>query len=624
MSLTRTMSADLGPGAGSAGSSAARQRPAFNSSSALGSSGVGLPRPFDSPQRMPSVAGGSGASQGRLRPGALLDSPEDLPRGGQQPLFRTSSDFQQGLGMGERGERGSSASGGSSGHVAAGRSASDEGESSGGFASSGVGMGVSEVGVPSVFTDSYTDAAASSNPLPPLPGTRHHGHQGQQPARRRHSTLTEELLLGGAGGEVGSGGFAGDDYDAALPQADSGFLQKNPATFVVAREMAKLVVEDLFLPADESFPQVIASQHQQDQPRQSSVVFAHGNQEAMQLQALPEKIRFVSVAFNDYLKPARDLQAVCVSSPSAVAACPGLSQAVARTAESAAIFDHVFVPELNSLIFQLAALSDLCFAEPDPSQEDIKACIEKLEERVEAVSKTSKQLSRLLTGSGGAVAVASRKLKSTEVETLNDMAELDKREKRDSKRSFWLGFGGAALLLLGAPLIMCEAPAIIAGAAISGARVGAGVAAVVGAGASAGGSINYANKAAQALTIYRDKGEVLEGVQRMKGPARSLSDSTGKLVKGLEKVDFLLTMLTDRVSDCLKTPGTNLSSLALFKLLQLAQAVGVSACYLPAHEVEVDMLLGDREAADVVRAWKLEQRDAEVAAAASAAATAEV
>ncbi|CAI7761361.1 unnamed protein product [Closterium sp. NIES-53] len=82
-------------------------------------------------------------------------------------------------------------------------------------------------------------------------------------------------------------------------------------------------------------------------------------------------------------------------------------------------------------------------------------------------------------------------------------------------------------------------------------------------------------------------------------------------------------MLTDRVSDCLKTPGTNLSSLALFKLLQLAQSVGVSACYLPAHEVEVDMLLGDREAADVVRAWKLEQREAE-AAAASAAAKAEV
>ncbi|CAI7813599.1 unnamed protein product, partial [Closterium sp. NIES-53] len=245
--------------------------------------------------------------------------------------------------------------------------------------------------------------------------------------------------------------------------------------------MAKFEVEDPFLPADESFPQFIASQHQQDQPRQSSVVFAHGNQEAMQLQALPEKIRFVSVAFNDYLKPARDLQAVCVSSPSAVAACPGLSQAVARTAESAAIFDHVFVPELNSLIFQLAALSDLCFAEPDPSQADIKACIEKLEERVEAVSRTSKQLSRLLTGSGGSVAVASRNLQSTEVETLNDMVELDKREKRDSKRSLWLGIGGAALaLLVGAPLLLAEAPAIIAGAAISGARVGAGVAAVVG------------------------------------------------------------------------------------------------------------------------------------------------
>ncbi|CAI7733279.1 unnamed protein product, partial [Closterium sp. NIES-54] len=245
--------------------------------------------------------------------------------------------------------------------------------------------------------------------------------------------------------------------------------------------MAKFEVEDPFLPADESFPQFIASQHQQDQPRQSSVVFSHGNQEAMQLQALPEKIRFVSVAFNDYLKPARDLQAVCVSSPSAVVACPGLSQAVARTAESAAIFNHVFVPELNSLIFQLAALSDLCFAEPDPSQADIKACIEKLEERVEAVSRTSKQLSRLLTGSGGSVAVASRKLQSTEVETLNDMVELDKREKRGSKRSLWLGIGGAALLLLvGAPLLLAEAPAIIAGAAISGARVGAGVAAVVG------------------------------------------------------------------------------------------------------------------------------------------------
>ncbi|CAI5490868.1 unnamed protein product [Closterium sp. Naga37s-1] len=347
----------------------------------------------------------------------------------------------------------------------------------------------------------------------------------------------------------------------------------------------------------------------------------------MELQALPEKIRFVSVAFNDYLKPARDLQAVCVSSPSAVAACPGVSQAVARSAESAAIFDHVFVPELNSLIFQLAALSDLRFAEPNPSQADIKACIEMLEERVKTVSRTSKQLSGLLTGSGGSVAVASRKLQSTEAETLNVMVELDKKEKRDSKRSLWFGIGGAVLVVLGAPLLLCEAPAIIAGAAISGARVGAGVAAVVGAGASAGGSKIYATKAAHALTIYRDKGEVLEGVQRMKGPARSLSDSTGKLVKGLDKVDALLTMLSDRISECLKTDkltsGTLLRSMALDKLLELALAVGVSACYLPAHEVEVDMLLGDREAADVVRAWKLEQLEAE-AAPASAAAKAEV
>ncbi|GJP32338.1 hypothetical protein CLOM_g16939 [Closterium sp. NIES-68] len=390
--------------------------------------------------------------------------------------------------------------------------------------------------------------------------------------------------------------------------------------------MDKLEVEDTFLPADDSFllqerPIMASQQQQQQQQRQSSVVFAHNDHETMQLQALPEKIRFVSVAFNSYLNSARDLQSLRISSPSAAAACPAVTQAVAETAEAAAIFNHVFVPELNSLIFHLAALSDLCLAESDPSQSDIKACLKVLEERVKAVSRTSKQLSSQLTGSGGSVDAASHQLHGTEMDTLTTMVELHKKEQRDSKRSFWLGVGGTALILLGAPLLLCEAPALIAGAAISGARVGAGVAALAGGGASAGGAKVFANKAAQTLAVYQDKGELLQDVQQMKGPTRTLSDGTGKLVKGLDKVDYVLTMLSDRVSDCLTTPGINLSSLALFKLLQLAQAVGSEACYLPAHEVEVDMLLGDREAADVVHAWKLEQREAEAAAAAAAAAT---
>eukprot|EP00475_Leptophrys_vorax_P030896 TRINITY_DN46630_c0_g1_i1.p1 TRINITY_DN46630_c0_g1~~TRINITY_DN46630_c0_g1_i1.p1 ORF type:complete len:443 (-),score=28.67 TRINITY_DN46630_c0_g1_i1:307-1635(-) len=351
-------------------------------------------------------------------------------------------------------------------------------------------------------------------------------------------------------------------------------------------------------------------------PAQSCVVFAHGGDEGMQVQSLPEKIRYASVAFNEYVTAARDLHKEQLPSLTAAASCPALVEAVSESADVSAVFNYVLVPELNSLMFHLASLVDTC-CESHVAPHDLPAALSNLAERVATVSHTSHAMSRQVADAGSSVERAASQLSNAEFNTFHAMAKLQEEEKRHSSKSLFFGAAGAALLLAGLPLLVLEVPALVAGAALSGARIGVGAASVAAGGFGVGGAKRAHGRAELAMNRYKQEGGLLVHVQKLAGSARGMTDATRKLQRGLQRVDGVLAMLKDRVAALQSALSSNqpaLASLALSKLLQLAQALASPPCYLPSHEVEVDMLLGDREAADVVAVWK-EERWAEAKAA---------